>query len=159
MLQHSEPLSASYSSPSSEQMEYDEEEEQEKGFKICIVEVKGQDLGGQLNETCLCTPMHLMPQWNNHWRGIIEATSSIAGSTIHLEEEVHGVHKHVSFNRPPKSCPSTTTTQSFRTSSSSCSSSYIICSGGEDELEGLISGSQSSTMHVRTPGTFPGQVP
>ena len=43
--------------------------------------------------------------------------------------------------------------------SSSSSPSYINCSGGEDKLEGLISDLECSTMHVRTPRTFPSQVP
>ena len=47
MLLHSKPLNPSNSSPASEQLEYDGEEEEEKALKICIVEVKGQDLDGE----------------------------------------------------------------------------------------------------------------
>ena len=44
---HSGPLSPSNSPPFSEQLKYDGEEEQEKAFKIWIVETKGQDWGGR----------------------------------------------------------------------------------------------------------------
>ena len=63
MLLHSQPLSPPNSPPFSERLKYDGEEEEDKVLELWIVEAKGQDLGEQLNETCLCTAMHLLPQW------------------------------------------------------------------------------------------------
>ena len=63
MMLHSGPLSPSNSPHFSEQLKYDWEEEEEKAFKIWIVETKGQDWGGLLNETCLCTPCSSSSRW------------------------------------------------------------------------------------------------
>ena len=63
MLLHSELLSPSNSSPFSEQLKYDGEEREERALEIWIVEAKGQDLGGRLNETCLCTPCTSSLRW------------------------------------------------------------------------------------------------
>ena len=70
-------------------------------------------------------------------------------STIHLEEALHGVHKHVSFNRPPQSCPLVSTIQILNAFSSSSSPSYFSCSEEGGELEGL-SGPKCSIIHVQT---------
>ena len=67
-----------------------------------------------------------------------------------------GLHKHVSFNRPPQSCPSTITTLKSNILSSSSSSSYVSCSGNDTELDRVDSASESSTIYVRTPGTISG---
>ena len=56
MLLHSKPLSPSNSRSLSEQLKYDGKEEEEQALETWIVEAKGQDLGGRLNEKCLCTP-------------------------------------------------------------------------------------------------------
>ena len=53
---HSEPLiNPSYSFSPLEQIIYDGEEEEDKVLEFWVVVVEGQDLGGWLNETCLCT--------------------------------------------------------------------------------------------------------
>ena len=67
-----------------------------------------------------------------------------------------GLHKHVSFNRPPQSCPSTSTTLRSNISSSSSSSSYVSCSGSDTELDRIDSASESSTIYVRTQRDIPG---
>ena len=64
------------------------------------------------------------------------------------------VHKHVSFNHPPKSCPLTSTTQILSAFSSSSSQLYSSCLKEGDEFEGL-SGSECSSIHFRTLGTIP----
>ena len=64
--------------------------------------------------------------------------------------------KHVSFNRPPKPCPPTTTTQISTIPLSSSSSSYVSFSDSDSESERLDSGSECSTIFFRTPGTIPG---
>ena len=73
---HSKSLSnPSNSSLPHEQLIYDGKEAEEEALEIWVVEVKGQDLGRQLNETYLCTLMHLLL----HWKGepFIEDISSI----------------------------------------------------------------------------------
>ena len=66
------------------------------------------------------------------------------------------LHKHVSFNRPPKACPPTTTTQISSVQLSSSSSSYVSLSASDTESERLDSGSERSTIFLRTPGSIPG---
>ena len=61
---HSEPLiNPSNSFSPLEQIIYDGEEEEDKVLKLWVVVVEGQDLGGQLNETCLCTPCTSSLKW------------------------------------------------------------------------------------------------
>ena len=55
MLLHSEPLSPSNSPPFSERLKDDGEEGEDEVLEFWVVVVEGQDLGGWLNETCLCT--------------------------------------------------------------------------------------------------------
>ena len=61
---HSEPM-INPSNPFSplEQIIYDGEEEEDKVLKLWVVVVEGQDLGGWLNETCLCTPCTSSLRW------------------------------------------------------------------------------------------------
>lgn len=77
-------------------------------------------------------------------------------STPKTKQIRKGLHKHVSFNRPPQSCPSTGSTPRSNIISSSSSSSYVSCSGSDTELDRIDSASESITIYVRTPGDIPG---
>ena len=63
MLLHSEPRSPSNSPPFSERLKYDREEGEDKVLELWVVVVEGQDFGGRLNETCLCTPSTSSLRW------------------------------------------------------------------------------------------------
>ena len=77
---HSEPLiNPSNSSSPPEQIVYDEKEEEDEVLELWVIVVEGQDLGGWLNETCLCTLCTSSLRW------IVEPAIEVVASIMPLQ--------------------------------------------------------------------------